>query len=439
MCKNQHSSEQYTPSNTPIMTVSHPEHTRVVLGDITAGRSNRLPSRKQKLRRRPPPPVVVDLTEKLRPQEVTSDADIDVDALQQTNPVYRARYEEVSKAITECISDFANFDTLGDLLDDDDGDGETLKDDTDSHHSSVRAEGPLLPIDDDESRDTIQRANAKYHGLWTSPSDETNLEPIMEAEYSEDIFRYMNRIESRYKPKKEYMDIQPSLDWAYRSAVVEWLVQMHEALDLIPETLFLAVNIMDRYLSKTVITLNKFRLVGISALFIAAKMEELHAPSLEELLDALDGQYAEDEIVVAERTMLLTLKFKLGWPGPFSFLRKSSRADEYNVDIRAHAKYFMEVMILDGRSVAAPPSWFAAAAYFIAKVMVLGDDSWTLKHVFFSGYTNEQLLPLVRRTLDACDNSKQNHKVLREKYKSEEHSCTIQEYEKWRANTTYNP
>ena len=289
-------------------TTTELQHKRVVLGDITSKRSNTLPSAKKKMRRRPPPPTVIDLEE----------PDLDVDTLQQTNPVYRAQYEEVSKAITECISDFANFDALGDVLNDDD---DTLKDDNTSHHSSVLTDGPLLPEESENSAETKEKANKKYHKLWTSIKDSDNLEPIMEAEYSEDIFKYINKVESRYKPKKDYMKTQPHLDWAYRSTVVEWLVQMHEALDLIPETLFLAINIMDRYLSKTVITLNKFRLAGIAALFVAAKMEELHAPSLEDLLNALDGQYAEEEIVVAERALLLELKFKLGWPGPFSFLR----------------------------------------------------------------------------------------------------------------------
>lgn len=88
----------------------------------------------------------------------------------------------------------------------------------------------------------------------------------------------------------------------------------------------------------------------------------------------VDGGYTADEILKAERFMLLMLGFQLGAPGPLSFLRRVSKADEYDPLIRTLAKYFMEVTIMDERFVTSPASFIAAGALCAARIVLKKPD-----------------------------------------------------------------
>lgn len=155
-----------------------------------------------------------------------------------------------------------------------------------------------------------------------------------------------------------------------RSVLMDWLVQVHGRFSLLPETLFLCVNYIDRFLSCKIVSLGKLQLVGATAIFIAAKYEEINCPSVQEVVYMVDGGYTIDEILKAERFMLSMLQFELGWPGPMSFLRRISKADDYDLETRTLAKYFLEITIMDERFVGSPPSFVAAGAHCLARMML---------------------------------------------------------------------
>lgn len=176
-------------------------------------------------------------------------------------------------------------------------------------------------------------------------------------------------------PSAHYMDIQTEIQWSMRSILMEWVVQVHHRFNLLPETLFLTVNYIDRFLAQKVVSLGKLQLVGATALFVAAKYEEINCPSVAEIVYMVDSGYTGEELLKAERFMLSMLDFELGWPGPMSFLRRISKADDYDLDTRTLAKYFLEMTIADERFVASPPSFLAAGAHCLARKM-LGKGSW---------------------------------------------------------------
>ena len=80
------------------------------------------------------------------------------------------------------------------------------------------------------------------------------------------------------------MDDQKELTWEMRQTLVDWLLQVHLRYHLLPETLWIAINIMDRFLTRRVVSILKFQLVGVTAMFIASKFEEILAPSVEEFV-----------------------------------------------------------------------------------------------------------------------------------------------------------
>jgi len=171
------------------------------------------------------------------------------------------------------------------------------------------------------------------------------------------------------------MNIQPDIQWSMRSILVDWIVQVHNRFQLLPETLFLTINYIDRFLSQKVVSINKLQLVGATALFIASKYEEILCPSVHEIVFMVDNGYTVDEILAAERFMLSQLQFELGYPGPMSFLRRVSKADDYDLETRTLAKYFLELTIMDERFVGSQPSYLAAGAHYLARSL-LGKGDW---------------------------------------------------------------
>jgi hypothetical protein len=213
---------------------------------------------------------------------------------------------------------------------------------------------------------------------------------------------------------------------------MDWLIQVHARFQLLPETLFLAVNYVDRFLSCKVVSLGKLQLVGATAIFVAAKYEEINCPSVQEIVYMVDNGYTIDEILKAERFMLSMLQFELGWPGPMSFLRRISKADEYDLETRTLAKYLLEVMIMDERFVACAPSFAAAGAHCLARMLLKKGDwvntkfsamfirvaniSQGLAHIHYSQYTWSQLYDLVAKIVECCQNPQKHHLAVYEKY-----------------------
>lgn len=232
-------------------------------------------------------------------------------------------------------------------------------------------------------------------------------------------------------PNAHYMDLQTEIQWSMRSVLMDWLIQVHHRFSLLPETLFLCVNYIDRFLSCKIVSLGKLQLVGATAIFVAAKYEEINCPSVNEIVYMVDGGYTVDEILKAERFMLSMLQFELGWPGPMSFLRRISKADDYDLETRTLAKYFLEVTIMDERFVGSPPSYVAAGAHCFARLLLkkgdwvslpscqdrgITNDYQTPAHAYYSGYTWTQLRPLVSMMLECCENPQKHHGAVYEKY-----------------------
>ncbi|KAK5060129.1 hypothetical protein LTR84_010013 [Exophiala bonariae] len=245
--------------------------------------------------------------------------------------------------------------------------------------------------------------------------EDESYDTSMVAEYGDEIFDYMKQLEVKMLPNAHYMDNQHEIQWSMRSVLMDWLVQVHHRFNLLPETLFLCVNYIDRFLSCKVVSLAKLQLVGATAIFIAAKYEEINCPSVQEIVYMVDGGYTIDEILKAERFMLTMLQFELGWPGPMSFLRRISKADDYDLETRTLAKYFLEVTLMDERFIGSPPSFTAATSHCLSRLM-LRKGTWSPHHVYYSGYTFSQLKPMLNLLLECCEDPRKHHAAVYNKY-----------------------
>lgn len=274
---------------------------------------------------------------------------------------------------------------------------------------------PLSPLWNESIYAEIQAVYSKFSRDTLDENDEDTYDTTMVAEYAADIFNYMHELEVKMTPDPNYMDQQDELKWDMRGILIDWLVQVHSKFNLLPETLFLTVNYIDRFLSKRKVSLSKFQLVGVVALFIAAKYEEINCPTIQDVAYMVDHAYSVDDLLRAERFMIDILEFEMGWPGPMSFLRRTSKADDYDFETRTLAKYFLEITVMEPKLVASPPSWLAAGAHYVSRKM-LARGKWSQAHVFYSGYTEEQLKPLAQLLVVACKDPVTTHKAIFEKY-----------------------
>jgi len=179
---------------------------------------------------------------------------------------------------------------------------------------------------------------------------------------------------------------ESDFDWETRGLVVDWLQQVHIRYHLMPETLWTAINIMDRFLSLRVVAKVKLQLVGLISMFVAAKYEEILAPSLEEFASLADNEFTKDDILKGERIMLQTLEFRVShYCSPYSWMRKISKADEYDIQTRTLSKFLTEVTLLDHRFLRVKPNMIAAVGMYTARVMLSGE--WVRsQRLFLSAY-----------------------------------------------------
>ncbi|KAF7796623.1 hypothetical protein EIP86_007805 [Pleurotus ostreatoroseus] len=244
-----------------------------------------------------------------------------------------------------------------------------------------------------------KEVNSVRERFQQEPEDDLNMCP----EYADEIFEYMEELEDECMPTYNYMDGQTDINWEMRSALVDWLCQVHLRYHLLPETLWIAINIVDRFLTRRVVSQVKLQLVGICAMFIASKYEEILAPSVDEFVYLTKEAYRKEEILKGERMILQSLEFKIShYCSPYSWMRKISKADDYSLQTRTLSKFLTEVTLYDRHFLRVKPSMVAAIGMYTAQKMLGGE--WDEAFVYYSGYTEEHLKPghalLVRKMCD---------------------------------------
>ena len=142
--------------------------------------------------------------------------------------------------------------------------------------------------------------------------DQVNLKNMFECnEYAEDIHTHMKSVETSTIPKASYMKNQNDINESMRAILVDWLVDVHLKFKLLSETLFLTVNLIDRYLSIKQIPRTKLQLIGVSAMLITTKYEEIYPPTVKDFVYITDNAYSREEVLETESEILQALDFDI--------------------------------------------------------------------------------------------------------------------------------
>lgn len=90
----------------------------------------------------------------------------------------------------------------------------------------------------------------------------------------------MKGVEMKNLPWAGYMRDQVDINEKMWAILIDWLVEVHLKFKLVPETLYLTINLIDRYLQSVNVNREKLQLVGVTAMLIASKYEEIYAPEV---------------------------------------------------------------------------------------------------------------------------------------------------------------
>ena len=116
------------------------------------------------------------------------------------------------------------------------------------------------------------------------------------AEVASECTRHMIASEGLYQPSTECIgrEKQPELKKEMRKTLVSWLVEVCTYFKLSVETWYIAVNIVDRFSDKYPVGIDKYQLLGVTAVLIASKYEEISPPTVNDLVDISAETYQRD-------------------------------------------------------------------------------------------------------------------------------------------------
>merc|ERR1711974_18535 len=229
--------------------------------------------------------------------------------------------------------------------------------------------------------------------------------PQLVVEYVNEIYAYLRQLETKQSVRPDYLNkaksgttILPKM----RSVLVDWLIQVHQQFNLLQETLYLTVAILDRFLQDAAgnIERKQLQLVGVASMFIAAKYEEMYASEIGDFVYITDRAYTESQIREMEMKILSSLEFNLGRPLPLNFLRRNSKAGNVDALVHTLAKYVMELTLVNYEFAHWEPSKLSAAALALSLKVLDRDEKsiqelWTPTLVHYTAYSFEKLRKMI--------------------------------------------
>ena len=124
------------------------------------------------------------------------------------------------------------------------------------------------------------------------------------------------------------MTRQIDINEKMRGILVDWVIEVHLKFKYFPETLYLAINLIDRYLERTQILRNRLQLVAVAALLIASKYEEIYANEVKDFVFISDNAYTREEVLSMEEQILISLEFNVTIASSFRFLERFAKVGQ---------------------------------------------------------------------------------------------------------------
>uniref|UniRef100_A0A8P0SYQ6 Cyclin B1 n=1 Tax=Canis lupus familiaris TaxID=9615 RepID=A0A8P0SYQ6_CANLF len=249
------------------------------------------------------------------------------------------------------------------------------------------------------------------------PEPELEPEPVKEEKLSPEPILEEQAVKPKYLLGRE-------VTGNMRAILIDWLLQVQKKFRLLQETMYMTVSIIDRFMQNNCVPKKMLQLVGVTAMFIASKYEEMYPPEIGDFAFVTDNTYTKHQIRQMEMKILRSLNFGLGRPLPLHFLRRASKIGEVDVEQHTLAKYLMELSMLDYDMVHFPPSQIAAGAFCLA-LKILDNGEWTPTLQHYLSYTEESLLNVMQhlaKNIVMVNRGLTKHMTIKNKYAASKHA-----------------
>jgi transcription initiation factor TFIIIB Brf1 subunit/transcription initiation factor TFIIB len=208
------------------------------------------------------------------------------------------------------------------------------------------------------------------------------------------------------------LDISPRM----REILIDWLIEVHLKFKLHSETLYLTVNLLDRFLEKRAVDRKKLQLVGCTAMLLAAKYEEVFPPEVDDFTFISDEAYNRGQIIAMESIMLNTLSFNLTTPSALRFLERFLKVADASPTVSNFATYLLESTLQEYSMLKYLPSQLAAASVWLAQYS-LGIPAWNDTLRIHTGQSEQTLESCVRALhVIATREPNEKYRAVRKKY-----------------------
>jgi hypothetical protein len=288
--------------------------------------------------------------------------------------------------------------------------------------------------------------NIRYNLVPHTPDvalvDQADLkDPLRVAPYVSDLYQNLYQAQAEHCPGT-YMDTQADINSKMRAILVDWLVEVHMKFKLVPETLYLCVNIIDRYCTITPVPRSKLQLVGVTALLIACKYEEIYPPEVRDCVYITDNAYSRQEVLDMERDMLERLLFRITVPTAMQFLVRFLKVTKAPQMVKIAAHYYCERVLQEHDMLKFEPSLVSCAAVHLA---VNNNDVLGIDHSAptcgypsvlqqYTGYSKEEVeecAAIIAKKVseEPVTASRRQLIAVKKKYNAEKYSCVSEQYE----------
>ncbi|XP_026433871.1 G2/mitotic-specific cyclin-2-like [Papaver somniferum] len=190
-------------------------------------------------------------------------------------------------------------------------------------------------------------------------------------DYIDDIYAHYKKTENSSCVSPNYMVQQSDINEKMRVILVDWLIEVHYKFELMDETLFLMVNIIDRFLARQIVERKKLQLVGITAMILSCKYEEVSVPVVDDLILISDKDYTRKEVLSMEKSIVNTLKFNMSVPTSYVFIAWIGRF------LELLSFFLIDLSLVDHDMLRLPPSLLAVAAIYAAQFTLNRTRHWS--------------------------------------------------------------
>ncbi|XP_071689529.1 G2/mitotic-specific cyclin C13-1-like [Rutidosis leptorrhynchoides] len=300
-----------------------------------------------------------------------------------------------------------------------------------SNNSILRSEDNVQMNKCVPKKKNVKKHVIKKHELSIENSEDVSSDPQMCEAYVSDIYDYLRNMEVKRRPIGDYIEkVQKDVTVNMRGVLVDWLVEVAQEYKLLPDTLYLTISYIDRFLSLNVLNRQRLQLLGVSSMLIASKYEEISPPHTEDFCYITDNTYTKQEVVKMEADVLKTLKFEMGNPTVKTFLRQFIKIaqedyDTPNLQLEFLSYYLAELSLLEYSCIKFLPSIIAASVTFLSRfILKPNSHPWNVGLEQLSGYKPSELKECVLILHDLQSSRRAANLVaIREKYKQHKFKC----------------